>query len=182
MPTASENLFVHTFSQTIWRILPHATRDEWAVELRDADRKTVSWALLDLALPALRWHTTPEATDWWSTLVAFAEDALYLHNYRFPDIPEPTDLLAVSRLEGTLRWALPGWTFVEQDLQSGTLIVARKLPETIQYQQCDSHTGRILQPIDREKSRALPTSDFRIPVRYGPRTYTLMYFRRFWRK
>lgn len=161
-----ENLFTHSFSQTIWRILPHPTRNEWALELRDADLKTVSWALLDLTLPGLRWHTTPEASDWWSTLTAFAGDNLYIHNYRFPDIPEPTDLLSVSATDGTLGWVLPGWLFVNDVPQSGTLIVTKKMPETIQYQLCDARSGLLLDSIDQGDIPVPLPPNYRMPNRY----------------
>ncbi len=169
MPLSSENHFSYTFEQTIWRVLPHPTRDEWAVELRDTEQKTVSWALLDLALPALRWQGTPEATDWWSTLTAFTGDALYLHNYRYPDIPEPTDLLALSSKEGTLSWLLPGWLLVGEQPETGTLIVAHKQPETIRYQLCEPQTGSLGAPVQESKIPSLSPPDYRAPVQYKPR-------------
>ncbi len=169
MLLSPENLFSHSFSQTIWRILPHPTRDEWALELRDADQKTVSWALLDLTLPALRWHTTLEASDWWSTLTAFAGDALYIHNYRYPDIPEPTDLLAVSAKEGTLGWILSGWLLVGEQPGTGNLIVAQKLPQNTRYQLCNPQTGLLGSAIQEAKTPPSPTPDYRAPVRYEPR-------------
>lgn len=169
VPLLQENLFSHTFEQTIWRILPHPVRNEWALELRDAEQKSVSWALLDLARPALRWQAAPEATDWWTTLAAFAGEALYLHNYRYPDVPEPTDLLAVSATEGTLAWVLPGWWLVRVQPEEGTLLVAQRLPETIRYHLCDAQTGVLRGTLNESKTPAQSTPDYRAPVRYGPR-------------
>ncbi len=139
------------------------------VELRDTGQKLVSWAVLDLAGPGLRWQHTPEATDWWSTLTAFAGDVLYLHNYRYPDIPEPTDLLAVSATEGTLSWLLPGWLLVGKQPGTGTLIVAQKRPETIRYQLCDPQTGLLGAAIQQAEIPPSLTPDYRAPVRYEPR-------------
>lgn len=156
------------FEHTIWRILPHPVRDEWAVELRDADRKSVSWALLDLAQPALRWQSAPEATDWWTTLAAFAGEAVYLHNYRYPDIPEPTDLLAVSAAEGTLTWVRPGWWLVGEQPAAGTLVVAQRLPERIGYQLCDAQTGLPKSTLDAGNLPTLAMPDYRAPIRYEP--------------
>ena len=169
VPLPPENLFSYSFEQTIWRILPHPIRNEWAVELRDTEQKTVSWALLDLARPTLRWQAAPDATNWWTTLAAFAGEGLYLHNYRYPDIPEPTDLLAVSATEGTLTWVLPGWGLVGELTEEGTLVVAQRMPETIRYQRCDAQTGLLRGTLDKEKTPDRPAPDYRAPVRYGPR-------------
>ena len=148
--------------------MPHPSRDEWAIELRDAEQKLVSWAMFDLNVPTLRWQGTPEATDWWSTLTAFSGDTLYLHNYLYPDIPEPTDLLAVSGSNGRLQWVLPGWVLVGEEPAAGTLIVAQKAPESIRYQRCDPQTGLLLGQSDHENTPASSVLNHRSPTRYQP--------------
>jgi hypothetical protein len=167
--SASENLFSHTFSQNIWRILPHPSPDcdEWAIELRDPAQKTVAWTLLDLAAGRQRWHTTPEATDWWTTLTAFSGNRVCLHNYRYPDVPEPTDLLALSATDGALAWALPGWVYVREAEVPGTLVVARKQPESIEYRFCTVEAGLVGAPASEVGEPA--ATGIREPVRYMPR-------------
>ena len=169
MLSASENLFSHTFSQNIWRVLPHPSpdHDEWAVELRDPAQKTVAWSVLDLAAGQQRWHTTPEATDWWTTLTAFSGNRIYLHNYRYPDIPEPTDLLALSAADGALAWALPGWVYVREAELPDTLVVARKLPESMEYRYCASGAGGVAA--SAPESGVSVVAAIREPVRYMPR-------------
>ena len=139
------------------------------MELRDAEQKYVSWALLNLSRPAVCWQAATDATDWWTTLAAFAGESLYLHNYRYPDVPEPTDLLAVSSTEGTLSWVLPGWWLVGAQPDEGTLVVAQRLPETIRYQLCDARTGVLRGTLDDAKIPPQSTPDYLAPVRYGPR-------------
>jgi len=168
VPLPPENLFSHTFPETIWRILPHPDRDEWAVELRDAARKTVSWAVVDLTLEKVVWQQSAPATDWWTTLAGFAGNRVFLHNYRFPDIPEPTDLLALSVTEGTLEWALPGCVFVRDLPESEQIIIAQKQVETVQYRLCDSSLGLLKNPVEERDLPPVISPKHRTPVRYQP--------------
>jgi len=168
VPLPPENLFSHTFPETIWRILPHPDRDEWAVELRDAARKTVSWAVVDLTLEKVVWQQSAPATDWWTTLAGFAGNRVFLHNYRFPDIPEPTDLLALSVTEGDLEWALPGCVFVRDLPESEQIIIAQKRGETVQYRLCDSSLGLLKNPVEERDLPPVISPKHRTPVRYQP--------------
>ncbi|WP_373512050.1 DUF4905 domain-containing protein [Persicitalea sp.] len=168
MPLPQENLFSLTFPEAIWRILPHPERDEWVVELRNAAQKTVSWALVDLALNKIVWQEAPSATEWWTTLAGFAGDGVFLHNYRFHDIPEPTDLLALSAAEGELRWALPGWLFGRAAPEEGQIIVTQKQAESIQQRFCDSELGLLKDVIEEQNLLPITAPNHRSPVRYGP--------------
>ncbi len=168
MSLPPENLFSHTFPETIWRILPHPERDEWVIELRDAARKTVSWALVDLSLKKVLWQQSPPATDWWTTLVGFAGDRIFLHNYRFPDIPEPTDLLALSRAEGEMEWALPGCVFVRYQPIYEQIIVAQKQGETVQHRFCDPDLGLLKNMVEEKDLPPVIAPKYRTPVRYEP--------------
>lgn len=163
-----ENRFSHTFPETIWRILPHPDRDEWVVELRDAGQKAVSWALMDLSLKKVLWQQSPPATDWWTTLAGFAGNRIFLHNYRFPDIPEPTDLLALSTAEGELEWALPGCVFVRDLPNFEQIIVAQKQGESVQYRLCDSDFGIFKNSVEEANLPPVNIPNHRTPVRYEP--------------
>ena len=166
VPLPPENLFSHTFPETIWRILPHPDRDQWVVELRDATRKTVSWALVDLPLKRILWQQSPPATDWWTTLAGFAGNRIFLHNYLFPDIPEATDLLALSSAKGELEWALPGCVFVRDFPDFEQIIVAQKQGEIIQYRLCDSNLGLLKNQILEKDLPPVVAPNYRTPVRY----------------
>ncbi len=138
------------------------------MELRDAETKTVSWALLDLTSNQVLWQASPSATDWWTTLAGFAGNRVFLHNYRFPDIPEPTDLLTMSVASGELVWALPGWLFVRSLPDSEQIVVAQKQAETIQYQVCDSLLGFLKNPVLEKDLPPLTIPKHSIPIRYQP--------------
>ncbi len=91
---------------------------------------------------------------------------MYLHTYRYPDIPEPTDLLALSSADGTLQWVLPGWLYVRSEPEADRIVVARKLPESIEYRMCDAQTGKLLGAPGDET--APPPAAVLEPVRYSP--------------
>ncbi|WP_247231322.1 DUF4905 domain-containing protein [Telluribacter sp. SYSU D00476] len=162
--------FSHVFPYAIWRIVPHPSpqRDEWAVELRDTQHKETAFALVDLAAAELRWQVKPEGTDWWTTLTAFAGERVLLHNYRFPDMPEPTDLLAVSTGEGLLSWAVPNHVFVRA-LDDTYLLIATRQNDSVRYKQCNLHTGQLLPYQEEEKMDTADQPNYQVPVRYRPR-------------
>lgn len=164
-----QKLFSHTFSQNIWRILPHPDpdRNEWAIELRESSEKKVLFAIIDLSVPELRWQVTPEGADWWTSLTAFSGDHVFLHNYRYPDIPQPTDLLAISAYSGKLLLALPNYVLV-RTLYGDLVEVATFKGEQFQKSFFDIQT-EILSPVSEEIN--LPSAEIILkqPVRYKER-------------
>ncbi|MEO6285029.1 MAG: DUF4905 domain-containing protein [Dyadobacter sp.] len=140
-----QKLFSHTFSQNIWRVIPDSDpdSDQWIIELRDVSEKKVSFAVIDLRREQLVWQGEPEGTDWWTSLTAFTHGRIFLHNYRYPEIPEPTDLLAIAASNGRLLWALPDHILV-QPLGKSHLEVARKSAGQFQYMQCDAQSGELM--------------------------------------
>ena len=161
-----QKVFSHTFLQNIWRIVPHPDPDinEWAVELRESSEKKVSFAIIDLSVPALRWQVTPEGADWWTSLTAFSNHHIFLHNYRYPDLPQPTDLLAVSATEGNLAWVLPNYVLV-RTLGGEELEVATQKGDKFHYANCNARTGALSVASEESKQ---PVSEIILkqPVRY----------------
>jgi hypothetical protein len=141
-----QKLFSHTFSQHIWRILPHADphRNEWVLELREITEKKVSIAFFDLYNGELKWTASPPGLDWWTSITGFAHDFVFLHHYRYPEIPEPTDLSAVSAESGHLLWTLPNYVLVKA-LESPYIRVARKDGQGFRYETCNAETGLIVE-------------------------------------
>ena len=161
-----QKVFSHTFSQNIWRILPNEdpASSLWVVELRDATLKQVSFALIDTAEETLKWQQSAGETDWWSSLTAFSYDTFYLHNYRYPEIPEPTDLLAYAADSGQLLWALPEHLMVKA-LNSSFIEVAAKMGEQFIYKECEVKTGK-LSALNESYSSNPEKVILQEPVRY----------------
>lgn len=148
-----QKLFSHKFSENIWRILPDSDPDSdlWVIELRDVPpAKKVSFAVIDLKKPELKWKEAPEATDWWTSLTAFSYGHVYLHNYRYPDLPQPTDLLMVSAEHGDLQWVMPNYLLVKT-LNGSEIEVATRVGDQFKYSKCNSETGIISGTSDNNK-------------------------------
>lgn len=162
-----QNLFSLRFSENIWRILPDPDPGSglWVIELRDAGTKSVSFALVDVAREALVWHRAIEGADWWTSLTAFAHGRIYLHNYRYPELPEPTDLLAVSAGNGDTLWVLPNHVLVSS-IGENLLQVATKAGDQVRMRLCSALSGEIggeaeLEGLEHDESIILKE-----PVRY----------------
>jgi hypothetical protein len=161
-----QKVFSHPFSQNIWRILPNANPESslWIIELRDTEAKKVSYALIDTEKQQLVWEHSPAEADWWSSLTAFSYSQFFLHNYRYPEIPEPTDLLAYDAENGELLWALPNHLMVKP-LGNGFIEVATKAGEQFVYKKCEALTGTLSalpESLDEEQSEII----LKEPVRY----------------
>ena len=159
-------IFSHKFSQNIWRILPdpNAGSNLWAIELREAEGKKVSFAVANVAVQQLLWHEQPEGTDWWTSLTAFSGKQLFLHNYRNPELPEPTDLITVNAANGHMLWILPNYLMVKES-SPGIIEVATKAGDQFRHMSCHADTGELmpLSGDDKEQSGEIILKE---PVRY----------------
>ncbi|WP_031525649.1 DUF4905 domain-containing protein [Dyadobacter crusticola] len=140
-----QNTFSYRFSKNIWRILPDAdpASSVWAVELRDTEQKVASVAVIDSGEKALRWEGIPLGMDWWSSVTALSSHQFFLHHYRYPDLPEPTDLSAFSALTGEHLWDLPNHLLVKI-IDKNRIEVAAKAGSGFSYHLCDVRSGALL--------------------------------------
>ena len=161
-----QKLFSFRFSQNIWRILPDENPDSnlWAIELRSGEEKKVSFAVVDLEVPALKWEGSPEGTDWWTSVTAFSYNHLFLHNYRYPDIPEPTDLLMVAGQNGEMQWVLPNYLLVKT-LNTTEIEVATKAGDQFRHLTCKSESGILSQHTEIQESHFVEII-LKEPIRY----------------
>ncbi|MCF0053426.1 DUF4905 domain-containing protein [Dyadobacter sp. LJ53] len=161
-----QKVFSQRFSQNIWRILPNPDPQSnlWIIELRESELKLVSFAMVDTGQMKQLWHYSPPEADWWSSLTAFSHDNIFLHNYRYPEVPEPTDLLAFSSLNGQFLWALPNHLMVKP-LDANYIEVASKSGEQFIYKECDAKTGA-LSPLKESYKEEFEKVILREPVRY----------------
>ncbi len=97
------------FDSDVWKLLPDLTgcTSLWALELRDIEKKTVSFGVLDAEKESILWANTPPVADWWTSLVSFNGVCLLLETYDSPDVPVPSSLFAISAPEGEVLWAIP---------------------------------------------------------------------------
>ncbi|QRR01722.1 DUF4905 domain-containing protein [Dyadobacter sandarakinus] len=119
---------------------PDPAGNRWAIELRHIGAKSVSFAILDLDQQRLLWEKHLEGADWWSSLTAFAYNRIYIHQYRVPEVPEPSDLLCISGIDASELWVLPRHILVSVH-GAGLLEVAVKSGETFRKLACDPDTG-----------------------------------------
>ncbi len=161
-----QNLFSFRFSENIWRVIPNADPEStlWVIELRNAESREVSFAVIDTDKLEVKWQRQIEATDWWTSLTAFSHNRIYLHNYRYPEVPEPTDLLAVNAGSGLLSWILPDHVLVSI-VDAESLEVATRRGDHFEYMQCDAMTGGLL-PLNGGKRAATGEVILKEPVRY----------------
>lgn len=163
-----QKVFTHTFLQNIWRILPHPDpdRNEWAIELREITEKKISFALIDLDGGAVKWISYPEGIDWWSSITGFGHNQIFIHHYRFPDLPEPTDLSALSVEAGKLLWTLPDYVLV-RTLDKGLIQIATRQHGAFDYITADADTGWVSQDGYHGHTDTVAEIILKQPVRYS---------------
>lgn len=161
-----QNLFSFRFSENIWRVMPDGDRDSslWAIELRNPENHEVSFAVIDTHNFAVRWQRQVEGTDWWTSLTAFSDGHIFLHNYRYPEIPEPTDLIAVNAETGLFSWILPNHLLVS-NAGNGLLEVATKQGDLFKHLHCNAATGEV-RPLIAEPTEPGEEIILTEPVRY----------------
>ena len=136
----------------------------WAIELRNPDSREVSFAVIDTDNLAVKWQRQVEGTDWWTSLTAFSGHHIYLHNYRYPEVPEPTDLLAVNVETGLLSWILPNHLLVS-NAGNGLLEIATKQGDSFKHLHCNAATGEV-QPLISAPTEPGEEIILTEPVRY----------------
>ncbi len=154
--------FNFQFSEQIWRVLPHTSsqRNEWVLELRNPNSKSVHLAAIDPIHERLLWQTAPIELDWWSSLVMVREDQIFVHLYRYPEIPEPTDIIVFSLENGNLLYHLPNH-FLVGTPSNGLAQVARRVGEELKYYDLDASTGSLSKCDNPTENEIL--SDFKLP-------------------
>lgn len=142
---------------------PDPAKNQWALELREITEKKVSFALIDLDADELKWISAPEYIDWWTSMTAFSGNRIFLHHYRYPDLPEPTDLSALSVNDGEIVWTLANYVFV-RTLDGEEIEVAGRTGDGFKYAVCLAENGRVLQ--EQSSSEISNEIILKQPVRY----------------
>lgn len=128
----------------VWRALP-GELGLWVLEWRNVEKNTHGfWVARHNSASVCARTAEGEATDWWTSLVGVSSTHFFLHAYRNPDIPEPTDLLAFDLDTGAFCWALGGVRFAGFSAD-GQPIVAQKSGLNLTYRACDEASGDLRQ-------------------------------------
>ncbi len=162
------HLFEHTFSRRIWQALPAMNGNNWVLELREKETKQVSYAMVDLEAAfgpdnQAVWEYPVAATEWWTSLAGVGRTHFFLHNYRDPEIPEPTDFLAVNKVTGDVDWVQPGYRF-SATRPDGVLEIAKRTGGEIVYYECHEASGNVGALTRRHSPSEVPGLQY--PVRY----------------
>lgn len=98
--------------------------------------------MIDTQSRQLLWQENPEGAEWWSSLTAFSAGHVYLHGYRNPEIPEPTDLLILAASTGEMIRVVPNYILV-RTLNHNILEVATKQGEGFVHKEYNVDTDEI---------------------------------------
>lgn len=163
-----EIYFKQSFETILWRILPSqsALSDEWIIETRNPDNKTVHHTLIDLAIPSTVWHTTLSEIEWSTQLAGFSKELLLFHSYRYPDLPQADDLIGITTQTGKIVWTLPNHTLLRLEGEHLLLTLYRGATG-LQEKWFDLSSGH---PIAIENPVVTTTSvpSYTAPIRYLP--------------
>ncbi len=109
------------FTAPIWKIEIDTTENLIAVELRDSETHSVSFAAIDVTQNKLAsgWLVLPES--WWVGLAGCAHGWVLAHGYLDPGLPTHRGIYGWDARSGKLRFELPTLAFVSQ-LPNGLLL------------------------------------------------------------
>lgn len=94
----------HRFEGLIFKVLPDRVLPLLAVEIRHAETKEASFAVIDYKKNQLLFNGLSLEENWWVGLTAFYAGKLFFHLFEGREYPEPTGLVVADALEQTLLW------------------------------------------------------------------------------
>ncbi len=162
-----EIYFRKQFDGLIWRIIPSANTDsdEWAVEIRNQESKTVRHAVIDLSVPETKWYAELPFAEWSTQLTGSGSGRLFFHQYRQHELPQPDDLIAADSKTGLPEWVLPHHNFISV-LDDKRLLTFQRSPAGLQEKR---YYIKDAQPADSDYLNITdPTVSYRAPIRYLP--------------
>ncbi|MFA6455900.1 MAG: DUF4905 domain-containing protein [Bacteroidota bacterium] len=128
----------------LWRIM-FSGNGKIIGEDRNTESKTVTFFCLDASTGKPLWRNKTFGEQWWIGLDAVAEDRLYLHGYKKPDMPEHKHIIAVDIRTGDVLWKNSECTFLA--IQSPYVYGYKDLFERRSYFRIDDRTGEILEEL-----------------------------------
>jgi hypothetical protein len=137
----------YTFDGLIFKVLPDKKLSLIALEVRHAESKEASFAVVDYKKKQVLFHGLGLEENWWVGLTAFYEGKLFFHLFEGKEYPQPTGLLVADAFEQSLLWERKG-VYLEKVNKQGVLVSLLKKEE---------HTSLLL---DKESGNELEQKHF----------------------
>src|SRR5512143_3768508 len=87
----------------LWRLLP-AKQGVFVLEDRKVEAKNVTFACIDMRTGAGRWKDVALDERWWVGIELVERDAVILHGYGAPDLPDHRGIYLLDLQSGALLW------------------------------------------------------------------------------
>lgn len=98
------------FRGTLWNTLALPTKNIVFLELRDEERRLVSFSGLHYHSGTYLWKDRSYSERWWLSLLTASDEVLLLQRYH-PDNPDLRSLIALHADSGEIRWSREEFTF-----------------------------------------------------------------------
>lgn len=104
--------FSHSFPGLIWNTLADTGDQRLFLEVRDVERKTVSFSALNLRNNEWLWKDIVLDEPWWVSLAGLAGDRLLLTLYNDTNNPDRKSLLAYDIASKSMAWWYSGFSLL----------------------------------------------------------------------
>jgi hypothetical protein len=94
----------YTFDGLIFKVLPDKILPLLALEIRHAETKEASFAVIDYKKNQLLFNGLGLEENWWVGLTALYEGKLFFHFFAGREYPEPTGLVVADAMSQALLW------------------------------------------------------------------------------
>lgn len=135
----------HAFHGIIWNTIADGRKERLFLEVRDPDRKTVSFSALNLRNNQWLWKDVTFEEPWWISMRAVEDDIMLLTVYADTGNPDKKSLVAYDVTSQRLVWWQNGFSVTSVNSMYVTGADAR-FPEKASY--LDLFTGKLLTQID----------------------------------
>lgn len=100
--------FSHHFDGLIFKVLPDEVLPLLALEVRHAETKEVSFAVVDYQKSELVFEGLGLEETWWVGMTAFYNGKLFFHTFADKQYPEPQGIIVADIFEQALIWEKQG--------------------------------------------------------------------------
>lgn len=100
----------YRFEESIWKILPFG-QDGLVLELRNKEKFTCQWKIIDLKQERIRYQHQEEGNNWWYSMVEAKNPYVICHQMKQGKTPETKELLLLDTLDPEKNQKLPYFQF-----------------------------------------------------------------------